>query len=197
MAIYRFKISFEDYDEVSREIDMLPKHTFLDLHQAIQKNLGYEVEVASSFYISNDQWKKGKEIAFLPTENKIAQKVILMEDSRLNQFIDDPHQKFYYTYNFARPYDFHVQLVKILKEEEGKTYPSVFRSLGAAPKSFNHITSIDDSIDDDEDTEKEFDFLNEMEYASDDADDMELLDEEDQIEDPDEYTESDAGEDNY
>lgn len=194
MAIYRFRISFEDYDEVVREIDMLPKHTFLDLHLAIQKNLGYEAEVASSFYISNDQWKKGQEIAYLPSENKINQKVILMENSRLNQFIDDPHQKFYYTYNFLRPYDFHVQLIKILEEEEGKTYPSLFKSIGIAPKPFNQTAIIETELDEEED--KEFDFLNEMEYASEDAEDMDIMDEEN-IDETDEFSEGDSSDDNY
>lgn len=194
MAIYRFRISFEDYDEISREIDMLPKHTFLDLHLAIQKNLGYDAEASSSFYISNDQWRKGKEIAYLPSESKINQKVSLMENSRLNQFIDDPHQKFYYTYNFARPYDFHVQLIKILKEEDGKTYPSVFKSIGASPKPFNQTTIVEDAG---EEEEKEFDFLNEMEFESDDAEHMDLLDDEENIEEGDEFTENDSSDDNY
>lgn len=197
MAIYRFRVSFEDYDEVIREIDVLPKHTFLDLHHAIQKNLGYDAEVPSSFYISNDQWRKGKEIAYLPSERKVDQKVALMEDSRLNQFIDDPHQKFYYTYNFSRPYDFHVQLIKILKEEDGKTYPALFKSVGAAPKPFNQAAFVVEAPEDDEE-EKDFDFLNEMEYASDDADDMDLLDEnEEEAEESDEFSENDSNDDQY
>lgn len=195
MAIYRFRVSFEDYDEIVREIDMLPKHTFLDLHLAIQKNLGYQTDVSSSFYISNDQWKKGKEIAYLPSERKINQKVTLMEDSRLNQFIDDPHQKFYYTYNFSRPYDFHVQLIKILKEEDGKAYPSIFKSVGAAPKPFNQTTIIEAVLEEEED--KEFDFLNEMEFESDDTEDMDILDDEGSPEEQDEFSESDSSDDNY
>lgn len=176
MAIYRFKVSFEDYDEIIREIDVLPKHTFLDLHLAIHKDLGYEPEVSSSFYISNDQWRKGKEIAHLPSERKMNDKVVLMEDARLNQYIDDPHQKFYYIYNFGRPYDFHVQLIKILKEEEGKTYPSIFKSIGVAPKPAGQIVFVEDEDTEEDEVEQEFDFLNEMEYASDDADDMGLDD---------------------
>ncbi len=194
MAIYRFRISFEDYDEIIREIDILPKHTFLDLHLAVQKNLGFDPEVPSSFYISNDQWRKGKEIAYLPSERKINQKVSLMENSRLNQFIDDPHQKFYYTYNFSRPYDFHVQLIKILKEEDGKIYPSIFKSVGATPKPFSQTTIIE-AVDEEE--EKEFDFLNELEFASDEAEDMDIMDDEENIEGTDEFTESDSVDDNY
>src|SRR5690606_22563989 len=108
MAIYRFRITFEDYDEVIREIDMLSKHSFLDLHQAIHQATGYNPELSSSFYVSNDQWKKGEEIAYLPNERKLRNEVKLMEDARLSKFVNDPHQKFYYTYNFEQPFDFHV-----------------------------------------------------------------------------------------
>src|SRR5690606_22762078 len=134
MAIYRFRISFEDYDDVIREIDVLPKQTFLDLHNALHAATGYNPEVPSSFYVSNDYWKKGDEIAYLPDKQKQERGVALMEQSKLNKFIDDPHQKFYYVYNFEHPFDFHVQLIKILKEEEGKVYPALFKSVGQVPK---------------------------------------------------------------
>jgi len=54
MALYRFKVTFEDYDDVSREIDVKSNQTFEDLHRAIHKSTGYDAEFSSSFYISND-----------------------------------------------------------------------------------------------------------------------------------------------
>jgi len=179
MAIYRFRVSFEDYDEIIREIDMLSKHTFLDFHYAIQSAVGYNPEYPSSFYVSNDQWKKGEEIAYLPSDTKVDKKVSLMENARLNKFIDDPHQKFYYIYNFERPYDFHVQLIKILKEEEGKEYPFLFKSTGKAPKPFNNTDIFDESKQEslDEDPKNEFDFLNDLGYDA-EEEDVDLLDDE-------------------
>jgi len=179
MAIYRFRVSFEDYDEIIREIDMLSKHTFLDFHYAIQSAVGYNPECPSSFYVSNDQWKKGEEIAYLPSDTKVDKKVSLMENARLNKFIDDPHQKFYYIYNFERPYDFHVQLIKILKEEEGKEYPFLFKSTGKAPKPFNNADIFDESKQEslDEDPKSEFDFLNDLGYDA-EEEDIDLLDDE-------------------
>ena len=154
MAIYRFRVSFEDYEDIYRDIDMPSKSTFLELHEQIHKSTAYNAEVSSSFYVSNDQWKKGTEITHLPSARKKEAGVLLMEDIRLSKFIDDPHQKFYYIYNFDRPYDFHVELVKILKEEEGKEYPSIFKSVGLAPKSaaasdFPVSSEFDDDDDDD------------------------------------------------
>ena len=178
MAIYRFRVSFEDYDDVTREIDVLPKHTFLDLHNALHAATGYRPELSSSFYVSNDRWKKGKEIAYLPSESKKAQGVALMEESKLNKFVNDPHQKFYYVYNFDRPLDFHVQLVKILKEEEGKTYPALFRSVGQVPKLPGAKVVTDETATKKE--EDEYDFLGETEYGINEEEDLDMLDEEEQ-----------------
>lgn len=177
MAVYRFRVIFEDYEEVYRDIDMPSKGTFLELHQEIQKSTGYLADAPSSFYVSNDQWKKGTEIAFNPVQRKVDAGVLLMENIRLSKFIDDPHQKFYYIYNFDHPYDFHVELIKILKEEEGKEYPSVFRSVGQAPKNAaaaNFPISADTDEDDDEpiidEDSEEYGVDEEDEYSVDEGD---------------------------
>ncbi len=171
MAIYRFRISFEDYDDIIREIDIRSNQTFEDLHNAIHRTTGYKPEQSSSFYVSTDQWIKGNEIAYLPSQRKTDTGVALMTNSKLSSYIDDPHQKFYYTYNFERPYDFHVELIKILLEpEKGKDYPSVFRSIGDSPKPAGSVIPPVAAVASDE-----FDFLNDMGYAPEDADEMEAI----------------------
>ncbi len=157
MAIYKFRVSFEDYDDVIREIDIRSTQTFLDLHKTIHTTTGYDPEKSSSFYVSNDQWIKNEEIAFHPTQRKIERGVALIENTKLNKFIDDPHQKFYYTYNFERPYDFHIELMKILDEEKGKDYPFVAKITGDAPKPIGLTPTPVPAIGDEED----FDFLEE------------------------------------
>jgi hypothetical protein len=92
-----------------------------------------------------------------------------MENSKLAAFIDDPHQKFYYTSNFDRPFDFHVELVKILDETPGVTYPATVKSTGEAPKQFGNVyTPTAEAAAADED----FDFLNEMEYNPEETEDF-------------------------
>ncbi|UKJ08795.1 plasmid pRiA4b ORF-3 family protein [Solitalea lacus] len=136
MAIYRFRVAFEDYDAV-REIDIKSNQTFEDFHHAIHKAINYDPQHPSSFYVSNDQWIKGEELAYLPNERKVSQGVKLMKDFKLSKFIDDPHQKFYYISNFDRPFDFHIELVKIfLEPEDGVEYPVCVKSSGDSPKQF-------------------------------------------------------------
>ncbi|MGN6640261.1 MAG: IS1096 element passenger TnpR family protein [Mucilaginibacter sp.] len=166
MALYRFRVSFEDYDEVIREIDIKSTQTFEDLHRAIHQSTGYNCDYPSSFYISNDQWIKGEEITFMPNQRRIDRGVVLMDKVKLSNRIDDPHQKFYYTFNFDRPFDFHIELLKIILDENPNiTYPSIVKSVGEAPKQFGNVfnpTTLPPSTED-------FDFLNEMEYSEEDA----------------------------
>jgi hypothetical protein len=93
----------------------------------------------------------------------------LMSNVKLLSFIDDPHQKFYYTFNFDRPFDFHVELMKIILDEDPKlTYPYIVKSVGEAPKQFTStfVPSPTTPAADD------FDFLNEMEFVPEDAEDF-------------------------
>jgi hypothetical protein len=176
MAIYRFKVSFEDYDDVTREIDIKSNQTFEELHRAIHASTGYPVAASSSFYVSNDFWIKGEEIAFLPNPRKVERGVALMENTKLSKFIDDPHQKFYYTYNFDRPFDFHVELMKImLEEDEQKIYPCLFKSSGQAPKIPGSVVlpvsgAATEKIMDD------FDFLNDEEFDPENLEEVDHLD---------------------
>lgn len=136
MAVYRFRVAFEDYDGF-RDIDIRSNQTFEDLHYAIHQAIGYKADYPSSFYVSNDQWHKGEEITLFPDARKKTAGVRLMSDAKLSKFIDDPHQKFYYIFNFDRPLDFQVELIKISIEADPKvTYPHCVKSSGEAPRQF-------------------------------------------------------------
>ncbi len=169
MALYRFRVTFEDYDDVMREIDVRSNQTFEDLHRAIHQSTGYNSEFPSSFYISNDQWTKGEEITYMPNQKRIDRGVKLMANVKLLSFIDDPHQKFYYTFNFDRPFDFHVELMKIILDETpGVNYPNVVRSVGEAPKQFGNVLTTPVASPEGDD----FDFLHEMGMNEEDTEDF-------------------------
>jgi hypothetical protein len=169
MAIYRFRISFEDFDEVVREIDIKSNQTFKDLHEFFLKNVGYDPEKSSSFYVSNDQWIKNEELAYLPNPRKVNNAIALMENSKFSKFIDDPHQKFYYIYNFEKPYEFHVELIKILENNPELTLPSLFKTVGEAPKIVLPNFTPEDLVGDEED------FIDDSEVEIADQDELEGL----------------------
>lgn len=172
MAVYRFRISFEDYDEVIREIDIKSNQTFKDLHFFFHSIIGYDPEKSSSFYVSNDQWIKNEELAYLPSQKKIDRGVALVENSKLSKFIDDPHQKFYYIYNFDKPFEFHVELIKILDNNAAVEYPTLFKAVGEAPRIVVPSLGSPDEITGDED---DIDFVDDLDVAIADEEELEGL----------------------
>lgn len=161
MAVYKFRVSFEDYDDIHRDIEIKSNQTFADFHKAIHKSIGFDGNTSSSFYMSNDYWHKGEEITLLESSKK-NDKVSLMETSVLKNFIIDPHQKIYYIFNLDKPWTFQIELIKITINEDAKIdYPVCVKSLGEAPKQFGNVPIISSNNED-------LDFLNEMEYGEDD-----------------------------
>jgi hypothetical protein len=133
--IYRFKIWFEELEDVVRWIDIKPTHTFFDFHNIILQSIDFKDLEPSSFFMSNDRWTKGLEItvADMGFEDTDEPK-LLMKDSTLKDYINDPHQKFIYVYDFIEMWTLHIELQNILEDEKGKTYPNIQKSLGKSPK---------------------------------------------------------------
>jgi len=139
--VFRFKVTFEDVDDVVRLIDVGSKKTFRDFHNAIQESIGFDNLKPASFYKTNDSWRPGDEFCTDPKPTAKAAGA-----SELGKFIDDPHQKFLYVYD-ADGGDWHlrVEVMKLFKAEMGTDYPFVFKTAGIAPKQFvNPKTIIDD-----------------------------------------------------
>ncbi len=164
MAIYRFRVTFEDYDDVSREIEIRPTQTFDDLHVSIQEAIGFDASKSASFFMSDVYWKKGKEITSHTKSDNEATKNTISSASRICDVIIDPHQKLLYHFDHENVWSFYIELVKIIpKEELVAVYPRCVKEMNEAPKQYGN-TSIslpvpdefeDDDIDEEDDNEIE------------------------------------------
>jgi len=138
MATYRFRVTFEDYDDISRDIEIRSTQTFEELHHAIHNAIGFDASKTASFFLSDDNWKKGKEITTRDLEDSESERAVSVRSSRLCDFIADPHQKIYYIFDPGSPWSFRIELVKIMREEEGGVvYPRCIKAIGEAPKQYN------------------------------------------------------------
>lgn len=141
-VVYRFRITFEDYDEVSRDIEIKSTQTFLELHQTIQSSIGFDNLKPASFFMSNDNWIKGQEISVSTRTDKAGNKTVLMEAARLCDFIADPHQKIIYLSDYDANWSFLIELVKIIPQGDAmRNYPVCVKSTGDAPKQYIVIPS--------------------------------------------------------
>jgi hypothetical protein len=138
--VYKFKVSFEDYEDISRVIEIKATQTFLDFHKAILDSIKFDDKQMASFYMSNDSWKKGQEITLEDMSEGDEKRIPIMANSKLNQFVADPHQKILYVYDFIECWAMNIELVSIQKEENPKTnYPVCIKSTGLAPKQYDKV----------------------------------------------------------
>jgi len=134
MAIYRFRISFEEFDDIHRDIEILSIQSFEQFHLAIQESIGFDASKPASFFMSNDNWKKGQEIT---TNAEGKEDALLMKNCRMCDFIADPHQKIYYVFDLPSQWTFFIELFKILPDNGSTSkYPVCVKRHGDAPKQY-------------------------------------------------------------
>ena len=100
MAILRFRIYWEEDDSVYRDVVIRHSQNFEDLHNSILKSYEFDNKHKATFYKSNDNWLRGREIS-LEKYEEVSYKVepLIMADTTLGSEIKDPNQKFIYVYD--------------------------------------------------------------------------------------------------
>ncbi len=162
MSVYRFKVWFEDYEEVYRELEIKSTQTFEELHFIILQSVGFDTLHNASFFISDDYWRKGDEIIYKQVEEEDSKKKKkedeapkkLMGNCKMASLIDDPHQKFLYIYDHSALWTFMVELVKILPDDATIKYPRIAKKVDDAPKQYN-VVALPTIVDEEEFDEDE------------------------------------------
>ncbi len=145
MHAYRFRILVEDQDDFVRDIDVLANQTFQDFHQAFISMFNLKNDELASFYICDNRWRRMKELTLIdmshdeepedsdeddPKNIKKRLPVFVMQDVKVKDMIDDPHQRLIYEYDFLNPVIFFIELIKIVPAIQEQTYPFTVRSTG-------------------------------------------------------------------
>jgi hypothetical protein len=137
MAILKFRAYFEEDESVYRDIVIKHTQNFLDLHYAILKAFEFDNKHPATFYRSNDNWQRGREISFEKYDKEYRAEPLLMEQTTIGSEIKDTNQKFVYVYDFTRNWTFLVELINVSKEESPKIiYPSTTRTEGIGPQQY-------------------------------------------------------------
>lgn len=137
MAILKFRVYFEEDDSIYRDVAARHTQNFSQLHQIILKAYEFDSKHQATFYRSNDNWQRGREISLEKYDKAYKAAPLLMKETTIGSEIKDPNQKFIYTYDFAKNWTFLVELINVSKEENPKiTYPAMIRKEGIAPSQY-------------------------------------------------------------
>jgi hypothetical protein len=137
MAVLKFRAYFEEDDSIYRDVVVKHNQSFLHLHAIILKAYEFDSKHQATFYRSNDQWQRGREISLEKYPKNYAKEPLLMADTPIGTEIKDPNQKFIFVYDFTRNWTWLVELIGVSKEENAKLdYPAVTKSEGIAPSQY-------------------------------------------------------------
>jgi hypothetical protein len=157
--VYRFKVTYEDHEDVFRYIEIKSSQSFLELHTAIQQAIGFDNSKSATFYMSDDYWRKDDEIS---VENTSQEKIKKSKPKKSEEpkkkktiadHIDNPHQRFVYVFDPEKEWTFLLELLKIVPEDTTASYPQCVKSVGTAPKQYKP-TSLPAPVEEDEDEPK-------------------------------------------
>jgi len=137
MAILKFRVYLEEDDAVYRDIVIKHTQSFADLHFAILKAYEFDNKHQATFFRSNDNWQRGREISFEKYDKNYVAPPLIMVETLIGSEIRDTNQKFVYLYDFDKSWSFLVELINVSKEENPKiTYPSMTRAEGIGPQQY-------------------------------------------------------------
>lgn len=131
MAIYKFRVSFEDTEDIYRDIEMHSEMTFADLHYAILNAISFDTVHKGFFYDSDNTWHRAQEVVQITPEGMKGR----AEKEVLADYIFDPRQRFIYRYDEKELWTFTVELIK-LSPDDNRPLPKVVAIVGAPPKQY-------------------------------------------------------------
>jgi hypothetical protein len=135
MKIYHFRVLLDSGQDIFRDIQIAENANFLDLHNAIVTSFSFSGSEMASFYMSNEDWDKGEEIALMDVMDETIQEPLrTMDRTAINHLLHHQGDKMLYVYDFLRMWIFYVELVGVQDPEENKTYPQTVLVVGNAPK---------------------------------------------------------------
>jgi hypothetical protein len=147
MAILKFRIYFEEDDSIYRDVAVRHTQNFQQLHQIILKAYEFDSKHQATFYRSNDNWQRGREITLEKYDRAYKAEPLLMEATTIGSEITNPNQKFVYVYDFVKNWSFLVELISVSKEESGKLdYPAVVKSEGIPPSQYGTKGLVGDKL---------------------------------------------------
>ena len=131
--IYKLTFSCEEGDPNFRRVfEADADATFLELHEAILKSVGYPDDQMTSFFMCNDEWEKEQEVTLVEMDSNFEYDNMVMNETKLSDLMSEQGQRLIYVFDPMFERDFFGSL----KEIKAGTMNGVecIESKGKAPK---------------------------------------------------------------
>ncbi len=111
--IFLFRIISDENPEFFRDLVAGGTDTFLDFHNVLQKELGYDPTQLASFFITNVQWEKEQEITLIDMMQEPGLTSYIMDKVTLEEHIKELNQRMLYIFDFFSERAFFIELIEM------------------------------------------------------------------------------------
>ena len=132
--IYKIRIILDAKDDIFRDIEIDASNSMEEFHNAIAQSFGFLGNEMASFYTCDAEWIQDQEIALFDM-SETGSDVRLMNETSLEDLMNEQNPKLIYVYDFLSMWTFFVELADIVENMPGIAYPNVLFSFGELPET--------------------------------------------------------------
>lgn len=147
MSLILFRVSWNEDDSIFRDIEILSGQTYFDLHENIKLSLQMPADMHASFYVSDDSWRKGRQISSSVEKNLRDAIALSMKKTPIGALINDPHQKFVYECDHPKEWVFYVDLITLMNDPvKTDLFPRCVKTEGMSPTQLGAVPILKDTV---------------------------------------------------
>ena len=144
--LYKFKLVSDEVSNFAREYEIDSNASFLQLRNLILDSMDYSKDEFDSFYLCNDHWERMEEVTLVDLGLSEDQDVWVMEDTPLNDLIDEEGQKLVFVFDPLADRAFYMEMKEFIP---GRSLvdPVCTLKQGKAPAQFIDLDELEGSLD--------------------------------------------------
>ncbi|MDP4935197.1 MAG: plasmid pRiA4b ORF-3 family protein [Salibacteraceae bacterium] len=134
-----------DYEKnVFRDIEIGADDHFGQLHDIIQEAFGFDNSQMASFYVSNEEWIKGREITLMDVGEKDenGDAILLMHHISVGDYLTEQSEKMIYVFDFLLMWCFYLDVISVSELEDTVILPRITQSFGDAPAQYSKSSDL-------------------------------------------------------
>lgn len=137
MSLIKFKVYWEEDNDIFRDIEVMSGQTFYELHQCIRTNFQLPETMEASIFLCDDRNTKGREISSVVEKNLRDAPALSMKRTPIGALMNDPHQKFMYVCGNEKAWQFILEIITFKADHPDlHLFPRCVKSEGLSPSQF-------------------------------------------------------------
>jgi len=130
--VFKFRIISDRIEDFALHVEANAKNSFFELHEVIQDTCNFDPSELATFFIADEEWDRGVEIAMFADKYSKQHPTLMMKDTVLGDYLKEKEDKLIYVFDVINQKSLYIELYEIVMEKKLNT-PIVTNSRGMAP----------------------------------------------------------------